>query len=92
MTRPCDCDRCQVGRPYTPDQCRACWLFHNDAPYRALWGESRAAPPRSLPCVWLGEVIDRGQCPCPAKWARACAVHGVCTVEICKTCPDYEAR
>jgi hypothetical protein len=63
-------------------------LYEHDAAYRALW--DGPAPPRSLPCAHLGVVIDRNGCPCPGKWLRKCGVHGTCTVEVCKTCPDYE--
>jgi hypothetical protein len=45
---------------------------------------------RSLPCVHLGEVLDKRGCPCPGLWLRACALHGPITIQTCKTCPDYE--
>jgi hypothetical protein len=45
---------------------------------------------RSLPCVYLGDVKDRVNCPCPKMWVRACALHSECTLEQCKVCPDYE--
>ncbi len=48
--------------------------------------------PRSLACVYLGDVIDRRGCPCPGKWLRRCGLHGTCTVEVCKSCPDYEEQ
>jgi hypothetical protein len=49
-------------------------------------------PPRSLPCLHLGPVLDRRGCLCPAKWLRGCGLHGQCTVEVCKGCPDYESE
>jgi hypothetical protein len=91
MTRPCFCDRAACGQPYTPEQCRVCWLYHNDRDYRALWdGETSAPAPRSLPCLYLGDVLDRLDCACPGRWLRGCAVHTVCTIKQCKTCRDYE--
>ena len=90
--RPCTCENARPGA-YTPDQCRLCWLYHHDPAYRALWGAGAgpAAPPaRSLPCVFLGPVLDRAGCACPARWVRACEVHTVTTVERCKACPDYQ--
>jgi hypothetical protein len=92
--RPCRCDRLPPpGQPYTTDYCRLCWLFHHDAAYRALWGGSSPAVPsrpRSLPCIHLGEVIDRLGCPCPGRWLRRCGLYGSTTIEHCKSCPDYQ--
>jgi hypothetical protein len=95
------CDGNHPGRearpgPWTADQCRLCWLALNDPAYAALWGPADGTPTaapglmRSLPCLYLGEVIDQLGCPCPGKWVRACALHRVCTLEGCKACPDYE--
>jgi hypothetical protein len=90
--RPCDGNHAPIhAGPYTLDQCRVCWLYHNDPAYRALWENSEPSP-RSLPCVFLGEVIDRLGCPCPARWRRGCAVHGECSLELCKACPDYQTE
>jgi hypothetical protein len=87
--RPCERDHAP-----SPATCRLCWLYEHDGAYRALWDGAPPPPPgaRSLPCIYLGDVIDRGGCPCPGKWRRRCALHGACTVETCKTCPDYEER
>jgi hypothetical protein len=62
------------------------------ASYRASWdGKARG------PCLHLGEVIDRLDCPCPARWVRACGVHGRCTINdpesplpCCTLCPDHQ--
>jgi hypothetical protein len=35
--RPCNCDNFLAGAPFTPDMCRLCWLYHNDARYTSLW-------------------------------------------------------
>jgi hypothetical protein len=47
--RPCYCNRCHlITGPYTPDQCRLCWLYHHAPAYRALWDSAArgvAAPP-----------------------------------------------
>jgi hypothetical protein len=91
MSAPCYCGRFRRGEPYSLDQCRVCWLYEHDSRFRALWGDAGPATRRSLPCVHLGGVIDRLGCACAAKWLRACALYGHCTLEACKTCPDYEA-
>jgi hypothetical protein len=36
--RPCTCEKIRPGELYTPDQCRVCWLYHNDPAYRQAWG------------------------------------------------------
>ena len=82
MSRPCERDH-----PGSPATCRLCWLYENDAGYRALWD---GAPSRSLPCVHLGDVIDRLGCACPGRWLRRCGLHAVCTLEVCKRCEDYQ--
>jgi hypothetical protein len=64
--------------------CGVCFICCNP-------GRPPQAAPRSLPCIYLGGVLDRLGCACPAKWQRACGVHAHCTLEACKTCPDYEA-
>ncbi|HKI34807.1 MAG TPA: hypothetical protein VKA46_23320 [Gemmataceae bacterium] len=86
---------CHADHPLSPALCRLCFLYVNDSGYRALWDGPPAepAPPaRALPCVYLGEVLERGGCPCPGKWLRGCGLHAVCTLEVCKTCEDYEER
>jgi len=87
--RPCHADHAP-----SPATCRLCWLYEHDAAYRALWDGPADAPPppRSLPCLHLGAVLDRRDCPCPGKWVRACAVYTTCTLEVCKTCADYDER
>jgi hypothetical protein len=101
MTRPCICDRCNqtLWADYDARQCRLCWLYHHDADYRDRWdslGDKEVGPSplhlvtRSLPCVQLGEVLDKRGCPCPGLWLRSCALHGPITIQTCKTCPDYE--
>jgi len=80
------CDHAQQGRP--APGCRVCELYFADPAYRALWdGEAKAG--RSLPCLRLGDVLDKGGCNCPGKWVRACELYGTCTLERCKACPDY---
>jgi hypothetical protein len=49
-----------------------------------------AAPGRTLPCLYLGPVVDQGGCPCPARWLRHCDLHRFCTLQDCKTCSDYQ--
>jgi hypothetical protein len=80
---------CQNDHPPSPATCRLCWLYEHDAGYRALW-DAAVAPARSLPCVYLGAVIDNRGCPCPARWLRRCGLHGTCTLETCKGCADYQ--
>jgi hypothetical protein len=93
--KPCDGNHAPLrSGPWAPDQCRVCWLYQNDPGYRALWDATGPAvsQPRRLPCIFLGAVIDRRDCPCPGRWLRACAVHGVCCIEECKTCNDHHAE
>jgi hypothetical protein len=93
-----------AGKPfpatgYTP-YCRLCWLFVTDPAYRQLWGGSDPTPTpgpagegfaeRNFPCIYLGDVLDKLNCPCPAKWVRKCGLHDICTIDGCKSCPDYE--
>jgi hypothetical protein len=44
MPRPCTCDRQNQGLPYTLDQCRLCWLYHNDQRYKVLWDGADLPP------------------------------------------------
>jgi hypothetical protein len=95
------CDGNHPGRearegPYTSEQCRVCWLYRNDRTFREHWNDTGAvgpleSPARALPCLYLGAVLDRLDCPCPGKWVRRCELHQHCTLEVCKACPDYEA-
>jgi hypothetical protein len=75
--------------------CRLCWLYAHDAAYRALWDDQPQLPlpapsPRALPCIHLGDVLDRLDCPCPGKWLRRCGLHQITTLTDCKACHDYE--
>lgn len=80
MPRPCHCNRC-----------RLCWLYQYDADYRNFWDASDTpVPPRSAPCIFLGEVIDKLNCPCPNRWVRKCEIHQTCTIAQCKVCEDYQ--
>jgi hypothetical protein len=107
MTRPCTCDRCETtpGAAYDGSQCRACWLYHHDRAYRALW-QSAGRPPdpetarRDAPCRERGIVLRQQECATCGGRVRlkvfACVPHGECTVgkaipdlACCATCPDY---
>jgi hypothetical protein len=44
-----------------------------------------------MPCLFLGDLVDQRGCACPAKWLRKCAIYNICSLDQCKTCPDYEA-
>lgn len=86
--------------------CRVCELACTREDYARLYREPWPAPTtcesafpvppaaptrrRNLPCLYLGEVLDRLGCPCPGRWLRACAIHSACTIEVCKSCPDYD--
>jgi hypothetical protein len=106
--RYCTCDTF-VGpsEPWGRDRgnCLACWRYHNDPRYRALWGGNGATPPAPAgPCVHLGAPTgETVQCPsCRGRVELklfACAVHGRCTqgkaapgVACCAGCPDRTAR
>jgi hypothetical protein len=97
--RPCTCDRVRFRQSYTVDQCRLCWLYHHDAAYHRLWGgegqvpamaQPSSSPTRGLPCIYLGDIVDKLGCACPGRWVRKCDVHQTCTLQQCKSCPDYE--
>lgn len=80
-------------KPCSCGQCRLCFLYASDPAYRRLWdgmAADEATPqPRALPCLFLGPVLARGDCPCPAKWTRRCELHGTTTLDACKGCSDY---
>jgi|SRR5579875_2607583 len=83
------CDLAGPGKPGDPNECRVCWLrLHRYPPGTEIRevGDSE----RKTPCVFLGEVLDQQGCVCPARWLRICAIHKVCNLSQCKTCPDYE--
>ena len=74
------------GQPGNPNECRICWLRLN----KPISVDRPSDGVRSSPCLFLGEVLDKLGCSCPAKWIRACAIHKVCNLDQCKSCPDYE--
>jgi hypothetical protein len=41
--RPCTCDRVKPG-PFTEDQCRRCWLYHNDPWWKARYDGTPLPP------------------------------------------------
>lgn len=76
-------------------------------PYADLPNTIDDGPPpptlRQRPCIFLGPVSnkffpDGSTCNCPAKWLRACEIHGECTAGLsgragipnCHTCGDYD--
>lgn len=82
----CDATHCDIagpGQPGNPNECRVCWLRLQRPP-------SSGTMRRSLPCLYLGKVVDKQGCTCPAKWLRHCDIHKVCNLDQCKNCPDYE--
>jgi hypothetical protein len=82
-TNPC---QCQPGRP----PCAHCLSRVPQVAVLATPGPLPANVGRHLPCLYLGPVMEQGGCPCPARWLRHCDLHRVCTLEQCKTCPDYQ--
>ncbi|HTU90066.1 MAG TPA: hypothetical protein VMF69_08210 [Gemmataceae bacterium] len=92
----CDDGHCDIagpGQPGNPNQCRVCWLRLNkpSSPGRpSLSSGTGVLAGRSSPCLFLGELLDKLGCSCPAKWIRSCAIHKVCNLDRCKSCPDYE--
>jgi hypothetical protein len=88
----CDATHCDLagpGKPGDPNECRICWLRLNQP---LLFGREQKAQgeERRSPCLYLGDVLDKRGCACPAKWLRSCALHKVCNLQQCKICPDYE--
>lgn len=77
------CDLAGPGAPDNPNQCRVCWLRLNQPP--------PAEPQRAMPCLFLGDIVDQRGCACPARWLRECVIHHICTLDKCKSCPQYEA-
>jgi hypothetical protein len=61
MARPCVCDRCKIGEPWTSDQCVRCWQYHNNPRYRTLWDGD------SVPPIGAVEVV---RCPHLKRRAR----------------------
>ncbi len=95
--RPCNCENQRPG-PYTPDQCRVCWLYHHDPAYRALWNAAAYGVAASI-CRHRGEAVDLIECPSCQGRIRlnvfACDVYGRCTADrlvegtaCCKGCLD----
>lgn len=91
MPRPCRCDKALTGHPYTTDQCRLCWLYHNNSDYHRTWnGDGASATARArgetaaASCIHLGP--ETGECrPCLTCTGnvlvklRSCLLHDVCT-------------
>lgn len=72
-TRKCTCENIQLGEPYTPSQCRLCWLYHHNARYRALCDNQPLPPPKNGPGSELKKLLlDWGidissDCGCASK-------------------------
>lgn len=86
------CPTCRVWAGVPPPATRP---PSAERPAEGRGGERRRPGPprqtRTVPCFYLGPVVDRRGCGCAARWTRGCAVHGTTTIERCKRCPDYEA-
>jgi len=48
MARRCTCDQCRIGDQFTPDQCRECWLYHNNENVRN-WLDHGILPDNAQP-------------------------------------------
>jgi hypothetical protein len=88
-----------------PEICRVCWLYVNDAGYRALY-DGMPRIERLGNCIYLGNpILPPGQrtdaigtvCLCQGKWLHACELHGNCTISearadviCCQGCPEFE--
>jgi hypothetical protein len=60
VPRPCRCDRCEVGGPYTEGQRFLCWKAHNDPRYAKKWGPDGPTGPTLLEqAVTLGLAVAR---------------------------------
>jgi hypothetical protein len=88
------CGGCNRGAPYDSPydmdrQCRLCWLYANDADYRALWDGTAVETleakirlqPRDRDCIHLGGATGQLiECPSCQGNVRvklfACALHG----------------
>ena len=95
-----DCRRCVVGGPYTPGQCRRCWLAYNTTEYARLWGKPEPANPQParqiggvLPskmrgkCLYLGDPLEK---PSPDACRRT-LLHA-CDLGLPDTRPGFECQ
>jgi hypothetical protein len=102
MGRPCTCERMEHGKPWTPAQCRVCWLYHHAPNYKALWdgAVAIAKPSTRAACTHLGAEVRTELCPsCKGKIkvkVFACPLHTECTIRkqidgvaSCGDCKDY---
>lgn len=62
MPKPCKIDHV-VSQPYTPDQCRVCWLYTFDPVHKAIWDKGHSGVDPTWPCVHRGEAIGSVDCP-----------------------------
>lgn len=62
---PCNHDppASMIDQPYTPGDCRLCWLTLNDPKYKALWGSGNAVSDRA-------SKITRARKKCNCKGKR----------------------
>lgn len=86
--------KCPPERPCTEEQ---------SLKYRERWDYTTRKPIstdiRYLECIYLGDIIDRAGCNCPARWIRECDKHGKCTLRnqgnglhsCMDECPDYNS-
>jgi hypothetical protein len=97
--KPCGHLNPRLPNPWSPDYCRICLLYETNEAYRALWDGQLVVPNpegspelegRKRPCLFLGEVLDKLDCPCPGQWLRKCKVLGTCNIQACKACKNYQ--
>jgi hypothetical protein len=87
MAKPCKIDHA-VRQPYTPDQCRVCWLYEFDPAHRLIWDKKVEAIDPTCPCIHRGDQVGEAQCKgckgdvrvkvfaceCPAVWQETATI------------------
>jgi hypothetical protein len=97
MPPPCQHSPLQLPTPPTFNNgCYLCYLYETREEYRNLWDGHpvvAAIVKHALPCIYLGKLISRKNCPCARQDVRQCDKgHGqVSQATVCETCSDYQA-
>lgn len=68
MARPCGHDiQLEPGHPYENNTCRICWLYWNNAAYKALWDAATPVPSPEEVKKQIEERKSDGGCGCGKK-------------------------
>jgi ADP-heptose:LPS heptosyltransferase len=72
--RPCKCDKCERGQPYTDSQCWTCWKYHNDPLYKELWDRKDVL------------AVKQMNVECPMRGAEIKDEKGELKTQECESC------